>query len=184
MSDDTELMTKVQELADRAEILDCLHRYTRGMDRQDRELARSAYHDDAIDIHLTIVATVDAFLDWAFKYHAKQSCHQHYITNHTVELDGDTAHAETYYLFVGSYPNDERPVTVAGGRYIDRLERRDGRWAIAARVCTAEWENRAESFLRNPPLGPDVLANGLIMARDRTDVSYDRPLDVRGEAGA
>jgi len=179
MSDDTHLMTKVQELADRAEILDCLHRYTRGMDRLDRELARSAYHDDAIDIHLTIVATVDEFLDWAFKYHAKQSCHQHYITNHTVELAGDTAHAETYYLFVGSYPNDERPVTVAGGRYIDRLERRDGRWAIAARVCTAEWEHRVESCLQNAPLGPDVLANGLIMARDRTDVSYDRPLDVR-----
>ena len=70
-------------------------------------------------------------------------------------------------------------MTVAGGRYIDRLERRGGRWAIAARVCTAEWETQAQSFLRNPPLGPDVLANGLVMARDRTDVSYDRPLDVR-----
>ena len=154
MSDDTQLMTKVQELADRAEILDCLHRYTRGMDRLDRELARSAYHDDAIDIHLTIVATVDAFLDWAFKYHAKQSCHQHYITNHTVELDGDTAHAETYYLFVGSYPNDERPVTVAGGRYIDRLERRDGRWAIAARVCTAEWEHQSRVVPAEPTARP------------------------------
>ena len=73
-------------------------------------------------------------------------------------------------------------MTVAGGRYLDRLERRDGRWAIAARVCTAEWETRAESFLGNQPLGPDVLAHGLIMARDRTDLSYDRPLDVRGEA--
>ena len=49
-------------------------------------------------------------------------------------------------------------------------------------MCTAEWETRAESFLRNLPLGPDVLANGLIMARDRTDLSYDQPLDVRGEA--
>src|SRR4029077_1779781 len=83
MNDDAALEAKVQELADRAEILECMHRYTRGMDRLDRELVRSAYHDDAIDIHLTIVAEVEEFLDWAFTYHRKQSCHQHYITNHT-----------------------------------------------------------------------------------------------------
>ena len=42
---------KLQELCDRAEILDCMHRYARGMDRLDRTLLRSAYHDGAIDDH-------------------------------------------------------------------------------------------------------------------------------------
>ena len=50
MTDDA-LAAKMQALIDRNEILDVLHRYSRGMDRQDRELARSVYHDDAIDVH-------------------------------------------------------------------------------------------------------------------------------------
>ena len=40
---------EVQALVDRSAITDRLHRYTRGMDRHDREMVRSAYHDDAID---------------------------------------------------------------------------------------------------------------------------------------
>ena len=34
---------------DREAITDCLYRYTRGIDRLDRDLVRSAYHDDAVD---------------------------------------------------------------------------------------------------------------------------------------
>jgi hypothetical protein len=36
------------------------------MDRLDRELVRSAYHDDAIDDHAAFVGPVERFLDWAF----------------------------------------------------------------------------------------------------------------------
>ena len=43
---------RLQELCDGAEILDCLQRYARGIDRLDRELLRSAYHDGAIDDHV------------------------------------------------------------------------------------------------------------------------------------
>ena len=32
-----------------------------------------------------------------------------------------------------------QPLTMGGGRYVDRLEQRDGRWAIAARVCLRDW---------------------------------------------
>ena len=102
MSDDAQLMTKVQELARPRRHPRSLHRYTRGMDRLDRELAGRHTTTTRSTFTSRSSATVEAFLDWAFKYHAKQSCHQHYITNHTVELDGDTAHAETYYLFVGA----------------------------------------------------------------------------------
>ena len=43
---------KLREWLDQAEILDCITRYARGMDRLDRALARSAYHEGAIDITL------------------------------------------------------------------------------------------------------------------------------------
>ena len=43
------------------------------------------------------------------------------------EPSGDTAHAESYVLMVLRH-KDGAMVTVAGGRYIDRLERRGGEW--------------------------------------------------------
>ena len=173
---------ELDALLDRVEILDCIHRYARGMDRLDRELARSAYHDDAIDEHGGFVGPVDGFLDWAFAYHAGQVRHQHYVTNHSVELDGDVAHAETYYVFVGTDRDPEVPLYVAGGRYIDRFERRAGRWAIAARVCLVEWMTEFASGL--PPAAVEFIATFGTVARDRSDSSYERPLIPRRAARA
>jgi hypothetical protein len=177
VTDDDAPVAKVHELIQRTEILECLHRYARGMDRHDRELARSAYHDDAIDVHGSVAFTVDDFLDWAFAYHAQQSHHQHYLMNPTIEVSGDTAHAETYYLFVGRYPDRDTPLTMVGGRYVDRLDRRDGRWAIAKRVCTAEWRTTPSSHL--PDRGEAAVVPPVIVSQDRDDVSYVRPLAVR-----
>ena len=177
MNDETKLASKLQELVDRTEILECLQRYTRGMDRLDREMVRSVYHDDAIDVHGSIALPVEDFLDWAFAYHAPQLLHQHYITNHTVEVSGDTAHAETYYLFVGRYPEPDAPMTMAGGRYVDRLERRERRWAIAQRVCTADWRTSVPS--RVPDRGSPAVVPPIVVSRDADDVSYVRPLAVQ-----
>jgi hypothetical protein len=163
----------IDELSDRAEILDCMHRYARGMDRLDRALARSAYHDDAVDDHIGYSGGVDGFFDWAFEYHAGQVRHQHYIGNHSVELSGDVAHAETYYTFIGTERAADAPLTVFGGRYVDRLERRDGRWAITVRRCLVEWATTPASLL--PVEGTGL---GGTVARDRTDASYDRPLEL------
>jgi len=48
---DEELLAFVREMKDRQEIMDCLHRYTRGVDRFDRELMLSSYPPDARDEH-------------------------------------------------------------------------------------------------------------------------------------
>lgn len=175
-------IAKLDALLDRAEILDCIHRYTRGMDRLDRELVRSVYHDGAIDEHGGFVGPVDDFLDWAFAYHAGQIRHQHYVTNHSVELDGDEAHAETYYVFVGTDRNPDAPLYVVGGRYVDRFERREGRWAIAARVCLVEWLTEFASGLS--PAAVEFMAAIGTVARDRSDTSYERPLTVKRAARA
>ena len=168
----------IETIVDRTQILECLHRYTRGMDRLDRELARSAYHDDAIDDHGGFVANVEDFLDWAFDYHSKQRRHQHYVSNHSVELDGDKAHAETYYTFVGTDRDEAKPIEIVGGRYLDRFDRRDGRWAIAARVCVEEWRVLVPSALSSRLSA--IVGRGV--TRDRDDVSYRRPLTVELEA--
>ncbi|WP_372510317.1 nuclear transport factor 2 family protein [Mycolicibacterium pyrenivorans] len=71
MTDDVH--DKLRTLTDRAEISDCMQRYARGMDRQDRALLRSAYHDGAVDDHVGFVGPVDDFIDWAFAYHSTQT---------------------------------------------------------------------------------------------------------------
>jgi hypothetical protein len=151
---------QLRELNDRNDIHDCMQRYARGMDRQDRALLRSAYHDGAID--------------WAFAYHSMQTRYQHFLLNHSAEIDGDTAHAETYYQFVGTDKQPANHLTISGGRYVDRLERGDGRWAIAARVCVVEWNTELTSQLTDEII---AMVPGMPPAtHDRTDPSYDHPL--------
>jgi hypothetical protein len=123
------------------------------------------------------VGPVDGFIDWAFAYHATQTRHQHYLTNHTAEVDGDEAHAETYYLFIGTDRDPAKPLTITGGRYVDRLQRRHGHWGIVARVCLVEWQSEATSLLT--PEAIAFLSPIQTVARERTDTSYERPLLVR-----
>jgi hypothetical protein len=166
----------LQDITDRQAIQDCLLRYCRGVDRFDRDLVLSAYHPDAIDDHGTFVGPPDAFVEWAFAYHREHQVSQrHMIFNTTVDLEGDVAHTETYWQFFGE--NRVKPNILAFGRYLDRFERRDGRWAIAARVCVSECVNRIEEvpIPESRRAGRDVHPVG----RDRSDISYQRPLQPR-----
>jgi hypothetical protein len=130
----------VQRLLDRQAISDCVHRYSRGLDR----------HDD----------------ETSFRGH------QHHITTQTVEVDGDTAHAESYVLGVLTRKGDGEISEIAGGRYFDRLERRGGEWRIAARKVIVEWTSVVDGA--GALFGPQ---NGFPAPRwDRRDISYERPL--------
>jgi hypothetical protein len=176
MTVDSELGDKIRQLTDRAEIHDCMQRYARGIDRQDRALLRSAYHDGAVDDHVGFVGKVDDFIDWALAYHGTQTRYQHYILNHTADIDGDEAHAETYYLFFGTDREPANHITISGGRYVDRLERRDGRWAIVDRVTIVEFNAETESQITDEVIAMMV---GMPLARhDTADPSYARPLSA------
>lgn len=164
----------IQNLIDRQAILDCLTRYCRGVDRLDRELVLSAYHPDAVDDHGAFVGTREEFVDWAFALHEKgQISTHHHLTNHTCDIDGGVAHTETYYLFTAR--NVDETLWVAGGRYLDRLERRTGQWKITARYCLVEWSGSLQAGAIPFADIPDVHATG-VPARNPTDPSYLRPL--------
>lgn len=165
-----ELIAFVKQQKDRHEIWECMLRYTRGVDRGDKALMASAYHPDAWDDHAVASASGEEFCDWALSFHAEfQTKHQHMLTNHAVDLDGDVAHAETYYLFWGE--NVEGPPIIGFGRYLDRLEKRDGKWAIAYRRCLIE---KSGAFIETER--PADFDNTGPCRRDRRDVSYVRPL--------
>lgn len=184
-----ELERTVAELADRQAINDCLMTYSRGIDRLDRELLISVYHEDAIDDHGVFVGNREEFADWAIAMHtATHLSHQHCIFNFTCDLDGDVAHTETYYMFVGMNQTGT-PMAMSGGRYIDRLEKRDGRWAIAARVCVRDWaplekipevmDQAAMTTVKGlDERTKQLMRTGSQPRRDRADVSYQRPLTI------
>ena len=170
---DAEAAALAREMKDRHEIYDCIMRYCRGIDRLDRAVLLSAYHPGAIDDHGTYVGPVEGFVEQVFDLHyGMQEFTQHHITNHRCELDGDVAHCESYYLF--RCINKAPPwYNVSSGRYLDRLEKRDGRWAIAERICVVEARDEIWG-----PNGNEGNTDYVAATRDRSDPSYQRPLTV------
>ena len=182
----------VEELRDRQAIQDLLATYSRGVDRLDRELLLSVYHPDAIDDHGVFIGTPEEFVDWAIAMHtAAHLSHQHCVLNHTCDLDGDVAHTETYFMFV-AMNRAGVPMTTTGGRYIDRMEKRNGRWAIAARICIRDWaplqeipdsldQSKMTVVQNQDDALRAILRGGPQPSRDRHDVSYQRPLTIPPE---
>ncbi len=167
------LEERIAALEARSEIEDCIYRYCRGLDRMDVPLAQSAYHEDARDDYGFFVGRSHDHVEWANSAHETIfDSWQHHVTNISIDLDGDTAHVESYYIVAARRRSE--PVSLAGGRYVDRFERRADRWAIAARICTMEWNTDAVSF-------EQVAGFNVHMARDPSDPSYARPLEVLRE---
>ena len=173
-----ELTKSVQILLDRQAILDCLYTYCRALDRLDREALLKVYHEDAVEDHGLWLGGREYFADKSLAFHeATQHLSQHMIANHSCDLDGDVAHTETYFMFVGLNKHGS-PLSLSGGRYVDRFEKRNGKWAIAKRLCVSDWYGQPGPS----PLAPELRAlmnSGGKPSRDRNDPSYRRPLTVR-----
>lgn len=170
---------RIAQLLDRQDILDCLTRFSRGMNRFDQDLFLSAFHPDAIIAAGDFVGGPRELYDWASVLHEQgQVATHHNLLNVSYDIDGDMAHTETYYLFVGR--NCDETNWVAGGRYIDRLERRGGEWKIALRTNAIEWSGLVPSLPIPFADVPDIHANGT-PSRSRADPSYSRPLVNRRE---
>jgi hypothetical protein len=102
------------------------------VDRQDWVLARELYHDDAFDDHGFFKGPPDAFLAHIAKLHEVQDHSMHFNTNVLIEFQAaDRAFVETYVLVLQRF-KDKR--VSASARYLDRFERRNGKWAVAHRT--------------------------------------------------
>lgn len=183
-----DLTRQVAELLDRQAINDVCMRWTRAVDRRDRDMLLAAFHPDAIDDHGAFVGSRDEFCDWVFGQPGSERRFSHHLAgNQTVDLQGDVAHAETYVI--GSIVRDGAFVML-GGRYIDKLVKEDGKWSIIRRVLVTDWGlpttagvpvdgNGTEVWYAQ--FSPEARALAETRARthrDRQDLSYRRPLDI------
>ncbi|MGV0644207.1 nuclear transport factor 2 family protein [Mycolicibacterium sp. XJ879] len=178
MSDELEqLRQRLQYVEDRMAILDCVMNQARGHDRHDAELMGSVYWEDGVDEHGPTVKSGPEYGEWANAAHsAVFEDHLHNVTTHTCEINGDEAHAESYVMGA-MRSKGGKVVSLMGGRYLDRLERRDGTWKIALRRCTIEWMMSGDSSMLN-----SGAVQGFIKGKwDKSDASYIRPLTLESE---
>jgi hypothetical protein len=132
----------LQALRDDHEIRTLLYRYCRGIDRADVNMVRSVYLAESYDDHGTFKGTGYDFALFAVEKLSKQYIStMHALHNCTIELDGDKAAAETYFVayHVTQEPDRGQKVLIFGGRYLDRFGREDGRWGISYRQVVHDW---------------------------------------------
>jgi len=181
MSNDDRLAAlerKLQYLTDRQEILDCIVNTSCGNDRFDTERISAAYHADGLhDLGQKLIPGSGYGAHANHAHAAICEANLHNVTMHACEIDGDVAHAESYVigLFLDKGCQTAR---ILAGRYIDRLEKRDGRWGIAIRRATVEIPLEGKAILPNRNTVPG--SGYLTGSRNKSDPSYQRPLTTQG----
>lgn len=150
----------LQDLLDRQAIETTLKLYCRAIDRLDVELLRSVYWPEGTDDHGSFTGNAHEFADFIMGDLRKRVIDgMHAIMHSVIDIDGDFATSESYYWAYQLCPGGEAAVEFfgetyaaahadridgphdffCGGRYIDLLEKRDGKWKVLKRKITNEW---------------------------------------------
>jgi hypothetical protein len=151
------------------------------------------YWEDAVHNHGAFDGRAWDFVEFAAPQVAKYfATTQHNISNINYDLRGSVAYTESYLLAFHRIAGDPATLNavfgteyatrqqeeadfhdyVLVGRYLDRFEKRGGRWRIAERTVVQDWNiNQPGSAIFN-----DAIVNVIKRrsARDRTDLSYFR----------
>jgi len=160
--------SSLQHILDELEIRKIVARVCRGVDRMDLDLLRSCFHSDAA-LSGGYEGGIEDFIEYCRSGRAPYISTTHFIGNQLIEVDGDAAWAESYvrasHRLAGQngQPDTDR---VAHGRYIDRFERREGKWRIASRIMAVD-SDRVDIVTGH--WVPETQLNG---RRDRSDPSY------------
>ncbi|WDA42541.1 nuclear transport factor 2 family protein [Erythrobacter sp. BLCC-B19] len=136
------------EIADRLAIAETLARCCRGIDRCDAQQLAAAFTRDAMIDYGDGARRVADVIPGLMAGLGAMRLTQHNISNTVIRLAGDTARAETncVALHIIPAPDGEAEVIV-GGRYLDRLAKREGRWLIAERLYVMDWNRTAPSTM-------------------------------------
>ena len=133
--------TRLQELLDKAEITELVHRYCNAADRHDHALMRTLYHEDAIDDHGAFFKGLAMeFIDKLPEIQAPMLILHHNVTTVNIALDGNYGEGEIYVLAFHQVQTEAEPMDMLiGGRYFDKYEKRAGVWKFSERAVVADW---------------------------------------------
>jgi hypothetical protein len=150
---------RIETLLAKQEIHDRLMLYVRGVDRFDGELISQAFHPDAVADHGQFVFTAEQVGEVIPKLEEQVQMGMHFLGNELIEVAGDEAYVEVYFLTFAEVDRDGETYHMArGARYCDLWERRDGEWKISYRIIVVDWGTISPVLERWP--GADLLHGG------------------------
>ncbi|WP_170287288.1 nuclear transport factor 2 family protein [Halioglobus maricola] len=140
---------------DQLAISDILHAHCRGLDRNDSTLLASCYWPEAEVNYGNFIGPAAEFCQLigpalAPVYELTRHC----VSNFTIQINGEQAHCESYVEAAHLLRGAEQEMCFSG-RYLDRLEKRDGHWRMVHRHVVMDWsrtraitdERQSEGFV-------------------------------------
>ncbi len=123
------------------EIHDLICAQARAVDRGDTSLLRSLWAPGAtVDAGEFYTGDVPGFCDLMLETARDLRRMSHTVSNEWIQVDGDTAVAESYVIAIATADTDDGDQdTLTGGRYIDRYQRLNGAWKCSHRTFVADW---------------------------------------------
>jgi hypothetical protein len=137
----------LEELSDRREIEDLMHRYATGIDTADYDLIDGFFVPGGT-IDYTEIGGPAGVWDpdvkrWSEAALAAFPVRKHYITNTVVSYapDRDAASSVTYWRAPMGFARADGSIHLfeSGGRYLDSLARTADGWRVTARVAKQDW---------------------------------------------
>lgn len=162
---------RLQDMLDHHEIRQLLATYCHGCDRGDEVEMAGTYSAESWDDHgprkmegrRFSIETIEESL-------RTTKLVSHLLGQSLIQVAGDSAGAETYFIATVVYPGRNGMADVfnqLGGRYVDTLARENGAWKIAKRICVREWS------ISHPTERDWLAGKGFAEARrDGADPSY------------
>jgi ketosteroid isomerase-like protein len=133
---------RLPEMLDHHEIRKTLTEYCHACDRGDVALMAGVYTgDDSFDDRGHVQAPgpgcARIMTDLMLR---RTDAASHILGQSLIKPDGDTAAAETFFFALFHIPSEEGPARLnqLAGRFVDRLERIEGKWKIKHRTCVRD----------------------------------------------
>ncbi|MFO1376010.1 MAG: nuclear transport factor 2 family protein [Steroidobacteraceae bacterium] len=130
------LEREVAHHRDVLEIQDVLARYARALDWLDDDMLRTAFFDDAEIDYGFFRGSFREFAPILMQVERDVGRRWHMATQVKIHIDGDTAEVESYHLSLATPAVESVPpadIAHFYGFYVDRMQRRNGRWGIVRR---------------------------------------------------
>lgn len=137
-----DMAARLDALEGRAAVTEVLLAYARANDRVDEAMLRNCFWPESTHSHGRFQGRSTDFIDFALKILRGVKFTAHHISNISVEVRGDQAFSECYYFAHHRRDRKEgggEEDALFEGRYLDRLERRDGVWKIIERRGLSDW---------------------------------------------
>lgn len=136
----------LQELVAREAIEQCLADHSRGIDRTDLDLLKSAYHEGADVNYGFFKGPATELAQILVESQRPMPITQHRPSNISLRIQDDKAVSESYVLaYFESELEDGNVQSLVAGRYLDRLECRDGKWKLVHRTYVLDWNGTQPS---------------------------------------